>query len=138
MHYQGNLRWHGKTASVDIPESELENFREVSIYGTNITVNGINYTVSGDGNDTQSDTLRIFGVRGNTSSQPLGKLKLYELKIYEYNSNTDSFDLVRNYKPKQSKEIGHENEVCLYDNVTKAYFYNQGSIEFGGEIITPN
>ena len=130
MHYQRNLRWHGKTASVDIPESSLADFRDVSVYGTNITVNGTSYTVSGNGNVTQSDTLRVFGVRGNTYSQPLGKLKLYELKIYEYNSNTDSFDLVRNYKPKQSQEIGHENEACLYDDVTGAYFYNQGTGSF--------
>lgn len=53
------------------------------------------------------------------------KARLYYFKIYEGDT------LVRYFTPA----IDDSGIICLYDNVTKAYFYNQGSGEFGGEII---
>lgn len=53
-----------------------------------------------------------------------GTFRLYSCKIY---NNTE---LIRDFVPMLDKD----SVVCLYDNITKTFFYNQGSGNFiGGE-----
>ena len=58
-------------------------------------------------------------------SSTLSKARIYYFQIYEGET------LVRDFVPA----VDENGVVCLYDNVTKAYFYNQGSGKFGRDII---
>ena len=128
MHYQGNVRWHGKTNAYDISESTLGNIREISVYQTDISINGVDYNNVVNVNDTQTNTLRIFGVRGdNTASQPRGKLKIYELVAYEYDENTNTFITMCDFIPC-IRNI--DNKPGLYDIVNDEFYTNQGTGEF--------
>lgn len=59
-----------------------------------------------------------------------GNGKIYSMKIYD-----QSMNLIRDFLPvKDSSEV-----VCLYDNVSKKYFYNQGTGDFvAGPIVENN
>ena len=61
-----------------------------------------------------------YSVRNNPSA-PGTKARLYWLKIYDSNGN-----LVRDFIPVLDKS----NVPCLYDKVSKTYFYNQGTGQF--------
>jgi hypothetical protein len=50
---------------------------------------------------------------------------LYYAKIWDNEGN-----LLKDFIPAISQEEGHENEACLFDNVTQAYFYNIGTESF--------
>ena len=66
-------------------------------------------------------TLYLFSC--NTSgeaSTAMGAIRLYDCKIY------DSDVLIRDYIPVLDKS----GKPCLYDKITKEYFYNQGTGEF--------
>lgn len=66
-------------------------------------------------------TLYLFSCNtsGETSSS-MGEIRLYDCKIY------DSDVLIRDYIPVLDKS----GKPCLYDKITKEYFYNQGTGEF--------
>ena len=71
-------------------------------------------------NFTTPYTLRIFGSCNNGTMSALASIKLYSCKIYENDV------LVRDLRPALD-----ENDVaCLYDEVSKTYFYNAGSGNF--------
>ncbi len=65
-----------------------------------------------------SSTYYIFTAHGEQSLY--GKMRLYHLKMWT-NGN-----LVRDFIPV----LDSNNVPCLYDNVSKTYFYNQGSGTF--------
>lgn len=71
-----------------------------------------------------SQTLYIFAVNNNGSVDQRSFIKLYSFKIYE------NEELVRDFVP-----VTDESGVaCLYDNITKAYFYNKGTGTFTFEV----
>ncbi len=53
------------------------------------------------------------------------KARIYYFRIYEGET------LVRDFVPA----VDENGVICLYDNVTKAYFYNQGTGGFVGEFV---
>ena len=57
---------------------------------------------------------------GGTPSNRGTKMRLYSVRIYEDNI------LVRDYVPN----IDNNNELCLYDQIEKKCYYNQGTGEF--------
>lgn len=61
----------------------------------------------------------------NSPRNIVGKMKYFQ--IYEGEI------LVHDFVPCLSQESGHENEACLYDNVTETYFYNKGTGTFAYE-----
>lgn len=63
----------------------------------------------------------------NPSYEHKGYYKLYACKIRDKETDT----LLRDFIPA----LDEYGVVCLYDKVTKTYFYNQGSGKFKGEII---
>jgi len=62
--------------------------------------------------------------RDGLDSGKYAKMKLWYAQIYD----RDTQELVRDFVPA----VDENGVVCLYDNVTKAYFYNQGEGEFIG------
>lgn len=71
-----------------------------------------------------SQTLYIFALNNNGSVDQRSFIKLYSFKIYE------NEELVRDFVP-----VTDESGVaCLYDNITKAYFYNKGTGTFTFEV----
>lgn len=80
-----------------------------------------------DGNTIQNITtdtysginrvIRLFASHAGYNS----KMKLYSFKIYD---NTDT--LIRDFIPVKDED----DEACLYDKITKEYFYNTGSGDF--------
>jgi hypothetical protein len=71
-----------------------------------------------------TQTLYIFALNNNNAVDQKGYVKIYSFKIYEGET------LVRDFIPA----IDEKGVICLYDNVTKAYFYNQGSGEFQADV----
>lgn len=93
-----------------------------------ITVNNTNYTGSYTGTITPC-MCYIFGLNYGDSGNPgwaennyFTSLKLYKFKIYA----TDQITLIRDFIPVKDKN----DVVCLYDKVSKTYFYNAGTGTF--------
>jgi len=75
-------------------------------------------------NDTgvrTANPLYIFALNNNGRAGEFLPAKLYNMAIYDHNST-----LVRDYIPAQDGN----GIVCLYDCVTKQYYYNQGTGSF--------
>lgn len=72
--------------------------------------------------------LYLFNVDNNQQPQSnYGiRMNLYYCKIWKNN------EIVRDFIPAISNEVGHINEVCLYDLVTNRYFYNLSGV---GEFV---
>ena len=72
--------------------------------------------------------LYLFNVDNNQQPQSgYGiRMDLYYCKIWKNN------EIVRDFIPAISNEVGHMNEVCLYDLVTNRYFYNLSGV---GEFV---
>lgn len=84
------------------------------------TVSG-NYTHTPSG--TYTYTMRLFGEpRGVDGLMCYAKCKIYEFKIYNAENN-----LIQHLRPC----LDTSKVPCMYDEVTKRYFYNQGTGTFG-------
>ena len=84
--------------------------------------NGTNIISSQSTSVTPSSiTPYIFARYNGTSTAFYAKMRLYYLKLYN-----SSNELVRDYIPV----IDENNVVCLYDKVSRTYFYNGGSGTF--------
>ena len=69
----------------------------------------------------RSKNIYLFNIsQGGTAENRFGKFKLYYCKIWQGDT------LVRDFVPV----LDTEGKACLYDNVSKEYFYNSGSGEF--------
>ena len=74
--------------------------------------------MSGSFSDGLNQYLFCFNDSGSAAN--IGNMKLYSCKIYSAGT------LVRDFIPVEDDD----SVPCLYDNVTQAYFYNQGTGEF--------
>lgn len=88
-------------------------------FDNKVIMNGVDVGTTLD-TSVSSRYLYLFG-KNNVSIQ-LSSMKLWYAKIYD----RDTQELVRDFIPA----IDNDGVVCLYDNVTKAYFYNQGDGDF--------
>ena len=127
-----NSRWY---YAPDIYDGEQTDFSP-TVYPTDIVEldfntydNKIvmNNTVCGSTYGVSRAVLPLYLFKQNGTEQP-AKMKLWYAQIYDRATQT----LVRDFVPAKD-----ENGIfCLYDNVTQAYFYNQGEGVFGGGPIT--
>lgn len=93
------------------------------LYVDNVLKNALNYN-----NFNSEYSLGLFAINlGNSFSSACGIMKLFNCKIY------DNETLVRDFIPCYRK---FDNEVGLYDLVTKEFYTNQGegSFTYGGEV----
>jgi len=121
----------GSIASSGISSNTNITVAENTKYSVEHSINGFYfngtlehvYTGTTFSNDF-SQTLYIFAVNNNGSADQRSFIKLYSFKIYE------NEELVRDFVP-----VTDESGVaCLYDNITKAYFYNKGTGTFTFEV----
>ena len=77
------------------------------------------------GSSVSSNSLYLFGK--NATYQQLSNMKLWYAQIYDRATE----ELVRDFVPA----VDENGVVCLYDNVTETYFYNQGEGEFIGGFV---
>lgn len=68
-----------------------------------------------------SATSFIFALNGGGSPWGYTKIKLYYIRFYDSNDN-----LIRDFEPS----LDSDGVACLYDIVSKTYFYNQGTGDF--------
>ncbi|MBQ8298671.1 MAG: hypothetical protein IJX99_02205 [Clostridia bacterium] len=101
----------------------------VNANGTSVTYSQtsiLQYTrVTAKATSDRAYSLYLFSQHESTGAThtSMSKYKLYLLKIYDSGGS-----LVRDFKPCKD-----ENGVyCLYDEVSKTYFYNQGTGNFTG------
>ena len=118
MFYQNKLRWHSKGASVDISNFNTSGENEIECTPTKITVNGTSYNLNGTGTDTTKPITLFYA--GDYAASKYGVFKLHSCKIYEGDT------LIKDYVPALDK-VG---VPCLYDEVNKAYAYNNGTSIF--------
>lgn len=121
-----DISWGNVLVSSDITTLDLANGKFT------FTENGVvtTKTVNANAEFASQYSLLLFCNRyyRNVSiydSTTCCKARLYYFKIYE------GEELVRDFIPA----MDNNGAICLYDNVTKAYFYNQGTGEFVGNII---
>ena len=118
MFYQNKLRWHSKGASVDISNFNTSGENEIECTPTKITVNGTSYNLNGTGTDTTKPITLFYA--GDYAAAKYGVFKLHSCKIYEGDT------LIKDCVPALDK-VG---VPCLYDEVNKAYTYNNGTGTF--------
>ena len=90
--------------------------RTIEYSNNKFIVDGQELTVTEQTYETQ-DTLKIFRSADENRN---ATCKLYYLKMWDGNT------LVRDFKPTKDEN----GVVCLFDDVTKQYFYNQGTGSF--------
>jgi len=123
--YNNGLRWDHYTAQNQISLSFVKGGKIKITKNGNNTVfeaNGTTQTVT-DNTTSFSGTsnMYIFTVNTNgTLFDPKASMKLYYFKIYQNDV------LVRNFEPA----LDESGVACLYDKVTKQYFYNSGTGTF--------
>ncbi|MBQ8299899.1 MAG: hypothetical protein IJX99_08645 [Clostridia bacterium] len=83
-----------------------------------------NGTLPSDFADFSNLPIYIFACNSETGAIEIASSRLYSFKIYFDNV------LVRDFKPCRDR---HE-VYCLYDEVSKTYFYNIGTGEFSGGV----
>lgn len=93
---------------------------DFNTYDKKILMNGF-YVADTYGSSTAVMPMYLFTQSGNVMPCPM---KLWYAQIY----NRATEELVRDFVPA----VDENGVVCLYDNITKAYFYNQGDGEFTG------
>lgn len=121
MSYEGIIS--NATQYTDLQEIDFNN------YEGKFLINGVEY---GDTNGEVNalHTLPIFTRRNNNGgyiSVYNCSARLYYFKIYDRATQ----EPVRDFVPA----VDENGVVCLYDNVTKTYFYNRGSGVFKGIFI---
>ena len=110
------------TASYDISNQLSNGIIEFSKNG--LIHNGSIVWTPSTSNFTSLYELTLFALNRSGATRELGSGKLKYLQYYE------SDVLVRDFKPCKD-----ENGVyCLYDEVSQAYFYNQGTGQFTGGV----
>ena len=125
--YSTNLRtWCGSGTAYAINDVALK--EKNSLYaifyknkGRKIILNNIEYVNDNISNNftNNSDNFGLFSDKATTLSSP-SNIAIHNWKIIK-----DSV-LVRDYVPM----LCENNRPCLYDKVSKTYFYNQGTGEF--------
>ena len=97
---------------------------DIDIYNKKIRINEGSYTdISYSNFDTQLNYV-VFARNASGEVGNFSKIRLYSLQLY-YDGT-----LVKDFKPCKD-EAG---TYCLYDEVEKRYYYNQGTGEFTGGV----
>ena len=79
-------------------------------------------------------TLALFALHyKDGTAHDLSKARIYSAKIWVENATTGADDLVRDFVPCRDEN----NEACLYDLVSGAYFRNSGSGTFTEGAVVP-
>lgn len=93
-----------------------------NVYGQlNCVINGVNQNIpQGTSTNPQRDALSLYLLALHYSNMLPAFAKLYSAKIYVDGA------LVRDYSPC----LDLSGTVCLYDAVSRSYFYNAGAGEF--------
>lgn len=117
------------TNSYEIRNFDWNNTHIISQDKDGVTIDGekkLTYTTMSEFPNPQN--LYLFNV--DNYQQPQSdygiRMNLYYCKIWKNN------EIVRDFIPAISNEVGHMNEVCLYDLVTNRYFYNLSGV---GEFV---
>lgn len=120
-----NVRYSGRgfqTGTVDLEKPLVIAQEQNGFY-----ING-DKVVTHSGRFHNSYNIYLFNVNNNGAPQSEGygiRMDLYYCKMWKND------EIVRDFIPAISNEVGHMNEVCLYDLVTNRYFYNlSGAGEF--------
>lgn len=120
-----NVRYSGRgfqTGTVDLEKPLVIAQEQNGFY-----ING-DKVVTHSGCFHNSYNIYLFNVNNNGAPQSEGygiRMDLYYCKMWKND------EIVRDFIPAISNEVGHMNEVCLYDLVTNRYFYNlSGAGEF--------
>ena len=71
---------------------------------------------------TCHNTISIYTIRNGSTINSMSNIKVYSFKMWNENS-----ELILDLIPVLDKN----NTPCMYDKVSKQFFYNQGSGEFG-------
>lgn len=118
----------GITAVVDqIYEIETqikESNQYIKIDGTTLATSTVNM------DDAGTVTAYLFRINGSSGDSKLGKIKLYECKLYDSSDN-----LIRDYVP--CKRIS-DNEAGLYDFVSSTFYPSTTTSFVGGSEVTPS
>lgn len=85
-----------------------------------ITVDG-SVVATTEGTTPAIDSIHLFR-RGSGGDTGNSSIQVYYCKIYDRTTNK----LVRDFVPVLTKT----KDVCLYDKISKTYFYNQGTDNF--------
>lgn len=121
-----NVRYSGRgfqTGTVDLEKSLVIAQEQNGFY-----ING-DKVVTHSGHFHNSYNIYLFNVNNNGAPQSEGygiRMDLYYCKMWKND------EIVRDFIPAISNEVGHMNEVCLYDLVTNRYFYNLSGV---GEFV---
>ena len=100
----------------------------LSLKDGKVSLNGTQIATVSTANPLSTASANNICVFCNGSLSRKSAMKLYSLKLYDSSGN-----LLRDLVPAKDG-----NTVCMYDNVSQAYFYNAGSGDFGrGAIIDP-
>ena len=121
-------KWYGYYNGVEkqfTPEKYHTALQTVIFNNDNnkIEIDGVEYAdVSGSTNPTKG--LLLFTRYGTDVPHDVGyaPVRIYYCKIYDKSTN----NLVRDFIPAKD----NNNIACLYDKVSKTYFYNQGTGDF--------
>jgi hypothetical protein len=120
----GDLRWDynkSKTSSSLTYTAGNIIHVEKGIGKIDITSNSKTKTITSSDTISVAKNIYLFNIsQGGTAENRFGKFKLYYCKIWQGDT------LVRDFVPV----IDTEGKACLYDNVSKEYFYNSDSGEF--------
>jgi hypothetical protein len=122
-YYAPNSRGvQGSFSPTSYPTDVVE--LDFNTYDNKVIMNGTTVATT-SGNSRAVLPLYLFEVNGAMGAP--SKMKLWYAQIYD----RDTQELVRDFVPA----VDENGVICLYDNVTKAYFYNQSEGEFIGEFV---
>lgn len=68
--------------------------------------------------------MYLFALNDAGTASQFSNLQLYRFTVI------DNEEVVLDLIPAISNEVGHENEVCLWDRVSSSYLYNKGNGAF--------
>lgn len=108
----------GYTTTVDTAYiTEVNTVKNTTQY---VNINGIQAysTTTSNTEDRTALSPFIFAIDRGGYAAEYGRIKLYYLKFYDENNT-----LLRDFIPV----LDEENVACLYDKVSKTFFYNEGS-----------
>ena len=111
------------TGTIEANSKDKTYIRKYVQNGSEKTLNG---SLRNDFTKFSNLPIYIFACNSSSGAIEMASTRLYSFKIYSNDV------LVRDFKPCQDSK----GVYCLYDEVTKAFFYNAGTGEFtGGNVL---
>ncbi|MBO7509428.1 MAG: InlB B-repeat-containing protein [Alphaproteobacteria bacterium] len=101
--------------------------QEVSYDRSVLTIDNSSYASNWYADYQGVNSMYIFGIHRTSSNKFIGDMRLYYFKLYENNA------LVRDFIPV----LDSHGIPCMFDKVSKTFFYNAGTGDFvAGPVIT--